>query len=295
MIEELFSSVKRKFGKYFSGLFCFLLYPFRNTFLLFNPARKARKGIVNLNYWEDQVNLGDALSPVIVNWCLARKGMSLENRIKRCRHLYAIGSIITAGMQDCTIWGSGFLTPDKLNRLKGRKLDIRAVRGPLTRLILVDNGFSVPKVYGDPAIFLPELYQPIGIKRKARYGIVRHLSAGENINFPDSINIDIRTDDYRKFVDKLHEVEIVVSSSLHGIIIAESFGIRAILLRPKHDLFKYYDWYYSTRRFDFPIAASIQEAFMLPPPVLPDNLDLLRKGLLDAFPYDIFVDDKELS
>lgn len=266
MMVELFSSLKKRFGKHLNGVFCLLLYPFRNKFLLFNPARKARKGVVNLNYWEDQTNLGDALSPVIVNWCLAQKGMSLENRINGVRHLYAIGSIIVAGMQDCTIWGSGFLCANKLNRLKGRRLDVRAVRGPLSQVLLTDNGFSVPKVYGDPAIFLPELYKPSGIKRKAKYGIVRHLSSGENIKYSNCVSIDIRTDDYRSFVDNLHEAEIIISSSLHGIIIAEAYGIKAILLKPKHNLFKYYDWYYSTGRYDFPIADSIQEAIMLPPP-----------------------------
>lgn len=271
------------------------MFPFRNRFILLNPFMKAKKESVNLNYWNELTNLGDLLSPIIVNYILfkgaggGKKSLSLIKMERKYRHLYAIGSIITAGIQDCTIWGSGLLNTNKLSRLKGRKLDVRAVRGPLTRVVLVDKGIYVPKVYGDPAIFLPELYFPKKMHKRYKYGIIEHWSkkGASDYGF-ECTNIDIMTANYKQFVDQILEVEIVVSSSLHGIIIAESYGVPAILLNPKHDLFKYYDWYYSTQRFEFPIVSTVKEAENTTPPDLPKNLDQLRKGLLEAFPYDLF-------
>lgn len=79
----------------------------------------------------------------------------------------------------------------------------------------------------------------------------------------------------------------ILSSSLHGIILAETYGIPAIMLKSPLDTFKFRDYYYSTGRFDFPIANTVEEALKMEPPALP-NLDNLRQGLIDSFPYDIW-------
>lgn len=114
-----------------------------------------------------------------------------------------------------------------------------------------------------------------------------HMDQLQDVPYKDILNIDICTSDYREFVNKLTSVEIVISSSLHGIILAESYGVKAILLKPTKDYLKYYDWYYSTGRYSFPIANNIEDAFNIVPAPLPD-LDVLRKQLLDVFPYDLY-------
>ena len=265
-----------------------LLFPIRNHFLLYNISNIAKKNQVNLNYWLESANLGDILSPIIVYHMLALKKIHPNKEIKGTKHLYAVGSVLTAGIQDCTVWGSGVLNACLTYRLKGRKLDIRAVRGPFTRSVLMDYGFDVPEVYGDPAILLPEIYTPKNIRKVAKYGLIMHKDDQKNVSeFEDVAIIDIKTSNYKSFVDQLHSVDIVVSSSLHGIIIAESYGINAILLRPKIDILKYYDWYYSTKRLHFPIANSIADAKTLVAATLPE-LDNMRVKLKEAFPYDLY-------
>ena len=82
---------------------------------------------------------------------------------------------------------------------------------------------------------------------------------------------------------------MVYSSSLHGIILAESYGIPAVFFRGVSSVvdFKYKDYYASTRRYDVPMAGSLAEAFGTSPPKLPD-LNKLQKGLIDSFPYDLW-------
>lgn len=111
-------------------------------------------------------NLGDTLSRVVVEWMLAREGYSLDTETRRTSQLMAVGSGIFHSYADATIWGSGAEYPPqnrgkKLLNSKGvRKLDIRAVRGPLTRDCVLSLGHSCPDVYGDPAILMPYIYTP---------------------------------------------------------------------------------------------------------------------------------------
>lgn len=267
------------------------LYPFRNSFLLLNLSNKARKDIVNLNYWDESKNLGDSISPVVVNYLLGRDINDVNITTKKAMHLYAIGSVITAGIQDATIWGSGILNPNLLYRLKNRKFDVRSVRGPITRSLLMDFGIDTPEVYGDPAIFLPEIYKPDNTLFKSKYGIIMHKDfALDEKAFGDLTDykiIDICTDNYKQFIDEINSVEIVVSSSLHGIIIAESYGIPALLFKPKVDFMKYYDYYFSTARFDIPMISNFNEIEKTKIPNVPEFNEMKIK-LREAFPYDIF-------
>lgn len=270
-----------------------LIFPFRNRFILFNISNKAKKNKVNIDYWDEAKNLGDALSPIIVNYMLELKGISTEKTVSGCKHLYAVGSVLTAGIQDATVWGSGILNAKLTYRLKGRKLDIRAVRGPITRAILLDYGFLVPTIYGDPAILMPEVYYPQNVNKNGRSCLVVHKDYDLSTNDITQINknkidkLDIRTDDYKSFIDQLISYDKVISSSLHGIIIAESYGVKAILLKPQIDIVKYYDYYYSTDRLTFPIAETIEEAIKMRPIDLPD-FTKMKNELKESFPYDIY-------
>lgn len=267
-----------------------LLFPFRNRFMLFNVTNFAQKNQVNLDYWLESDNLGDTLTPVIVNHLLAKRNVTLSKKVHGIKHLFAVGSVITAGIQDGTVWGSGILNARLGYRLHGRKLDIRSVRGPFTRTYLADYGFETPPVYGDPAIFMPEIYTPSEkIEKKYKYGVVMHKDQVIPVEHRDDlIVIDICTADYKDFVQKLLSCEKIISSSLHGIILAESYGVQAVLLKPKVDFLKYDDWYYSTKRYEYPVVTSIEEGMAAEPLPLPTNLDDLRRGQEKAFPYDMY-------
>lgn len=267
--------------------------PFANKFILLDPKNKVQNNRVNLNYWDGKPNLGDAISPLIVNHMLEKHSLSLSTPVSSTRHLCAVGSVVTAGIQDCTVWGSGVLYTTLGYRLRNRKLDIRAVRGPLSRVVLLEYGYNVPEVYGDPAVFLPEVYNPNNITKRYRMGVVAHKNGSSVLTDPKIMNnpecrmIDIKTRDYKAFVDELLSVECVASSSLHGVILAESYGIPAVLVRPDFSMLKYHDWYYATGRLTFPVLESAEEVLSFKFGSAPD-LSEMRSTLQGAFPYDLF-------
>ncbi len=248
--------------------------------------------MVNLHWWKvglgettESYNIGDYLSYVVVEWMKSRNNInSVRAAGEKIKHLYVIGSIISGGYQDATVWGSGLIRENKAYWWRNfRKLDIRAVRGLLTRQTLIENGYDCPDVYGDPAILMPLIYQPSNINKISRYVVVSHYSqykGGEN-------EITTQTKDYKRFIDSLVTAELVVSDSLHGIILAESYGVPAIWLCSDLDTFKYSDYYKSTGRDHVQAAGSIEEALRMTPPPLPD-LDTLREGLIRAFPIDLY-------
>lgn len=283
---------KKILGENEKKFLIFLLYPFRNKFILFNVSNRAKPNRINIDYWSESDNLGDTLGPLIVRYMLDKKNINPETEVEGCVHLYSVGSILTAGIQDATVWGSGVLNSQIIYRLKNRTLDVRAVRGPLTKAVLEDYGFLVPEVYGDPAILMPEIYSPTNREKKTKFGLVLHKDEFTDENQDkDLLVINIKTSNYRKFIDELVSVEVLISSSLHGIILAEAYGIPSVLLKPQKDMFKYYDYYLGTGRLSFPIATSIEEAMNTTPAPIPD-FEKIASTLKDMFPYDIYLKER---
>lgn len=256
----------------------------------YHPEKKGFNLPQNLPY-----NLGDSLGEVIIRHLLTKKGIDIDAPVSRTKHLFCVGTNIRGGWQSATIWGSGIYPPQTwakkfLWKLSRRKLDIRAVRGPLTKQILDKKGFSCPEVFGDPAILMPMLYNPIRDK-KYKYIIIPQYIKEKDFRekHPNEHIVSMNTNDYKAVIDEIVSSEIVYTSSLHGIILAESYGIPAVFFRglPQWKDFKYYDYYYSTGRRDIKIAKSFEEALTMKPLPLPD-LSKMRQDLLDSFPYDLW-------
>lgn len=265
----------------------------RNKYTL--TGEKAIEGQITLEYWSKKTNLGDALALVIYEWMLKQHfNFEQDSALSKgeITHLMTVGSILNMGNFDATVWGSGILSVGVLkeiyNKAQYRRLDIRAVRGPITRAILEDAGYTVPEIYGDPGILMPFVYKPDHIKETIPYLIIPHYSQIEQFLSRGYKCLDIRTTDYKLFIDQMKKSRLIISSSLHGIILAEAYGIPAVLLNNNDiDLLKYYDYYFSTERKSVKVASSIEEALNIGPMPLPD-LSEMQKGLIESFPYDLF-------
>lgn len=267
------------------------------------PAKKNRVNIFQYHparfgytlFQNSPFNLGDSLGEVIIKYLLSQKGIDINAPTSQTRHFYCVGTNIQGAYQDATIWGSGIFPPQSrseafLQKISRRKLDIRAVRGPLTKEQLERYGHKCPDIFGDPAILMPLIYSPEK-KNKYDYLIIPQFVWEKEFreNHPNEPMLSMNTDDYKHVIDEIVSSKIVYTSSLHGIILAEAYGIPTVFFRglSKHRDFKYYDYYYSTGRREIKIAESFEEALTMDPLPLPD-LSKLRQGLLDSFPYDLW-------
>jgi pyruvyltransferase len=137
-----------------------------------------------------------------------------------------------------------------------------AVRGPMTRACILENnpGLNVPEIYGDPALLLPFIYIPEKIEKKYKIGIIPHYAdkkfmedhqSGIDRFEGNNIVIDIQGG-WKDVIEKVLQCEIIMSSSLHGIIVAEAYGIPAIWAQWTKNIiggqWKFQDYFLGTGR-----------------------------------------------
>lgn len=81
------------------------------------------------------------------------------------------------------------------------------------------------------------------------------------------------------FTREIVNSQFVISSSLHGVIIAEVYGIPAVLLVNKSDeaWFKYDDYYLGTGREVYLTAQTVEEALSLVPASAINAREVTRK------------------
>jgi pyruvyltransferase len=143
----------------------------------------------------------------------------------------SVGSIIQFyKLNGGIVWGAG-LIDDKYTTGRHKYY---AVRGPKTRALLEKKGYSVPEVYGDPALILPKIYSK-RVEIRNKIGIVPHIIHYEDLKeykiHSQMKVIDLKTKDIEVVVDEIRGCELIVSSSLHGLIVAHAYGIPALWVR----------------------------------------------------------------
>lgn len=235
-------------------------------------------------YWMEGTNFGDAMNPYLYEKIVGRKPKRVVAKY-RASHYMGIGSVLNNGNEHTVAWGTGLAW----NRdVVHPKVDIRAVRGPLTREIAIRNGCSCPEVYGDPALLLPRYYNPI-IEKKYKLGIIPHVIDHHLINPLEGSMIINLNDSTEKVVRDLLECEKVVSSSLHGIIVADAYGIPAKWVefsnRVLGDKTKFYDYFDSVQvpRYDPVDFRKSRDMSLISIPEYDITIDLDK--LMDACPF----------
>jgi len=228
-------------------------------------------------------NVGDTLTPYILAHFIKDVDF-VQVKEQEAGKLIAVGSIMRVIKPGDTILGSGVMREtDEFPQAKDCRF--LAVRGKLSREILMRDGAKVPAVYGDPAILLPLMYKP-EVKKTHKVGIIPHFVDKREVTREKALEL-AGTDDYKlidiflpweQFVDEVLTCERVVSSSLHGIVIAETYGIPAawtvLSSRVIGDGFKFRDYLTGTGR-----KPQAPGAF----PAIPEaTLKKLQDGLIAA-------------
>jgi pyruvyltransferase len=201
---------------------------------------------VPLAWYSDYPNWGDALNPVLVGWLAGKPVRKVE--VGGGEFYIAIGSILWMADGLTEVWGSGFMHEKDALTVPPKR--IHAVRGPLTRAALIREGIECPEVFGDPALLLPRFYDP-EVTKQYDVGLIPHILDKDHpwirqqSHQPGVRVIDVQGD-LLEFIHAVKACRTILSSSLHGLICADAYGIPNAWIRPSECLpggdFKFRDY-----------------------------------------------------
>lgn len=185
------------------------------------------------------------------------------------KHYLMVGSILRFATNNSIVWGSGFISfNDKMNYITWNQKKnndalvkplVTCVRGPLTRQKLLEMGVKCNRSLGDPCLLLPLLFNP-EVKVTYKFGIIPHYVDKEHFSkkIPTYIMnnakiIDILTtgdiDKINLFIIDIKSCDIIISSSLHGVIMGHAYEKPTIWAKFSEKIigkdFKFYDYFLS--------------------------------------------------
>ena len=172
-------------------------------------------------------NWGDIIAPTIIkHFSKSDKIEPTENKFEK-RKLVSIGSVMSMVYPNDLVWGTGIIMNNcRLPRFDNVKFF--AVRGPNTRQQLIELGYDVPAVYGDPGLLYPQIYNPV-VEKTHEWGIIPHYVDVDHPSVKSLVKAGVKFIDInageKEFIDQLLSVDKVISSSLHGLIAADAYGI----------------------------------------------------------------------
>ncbi|GAA1799171.1 polysaccharide pyruvyl transferase family protein [Agromyces neolithicus] len=189
------------------------------------PATRSRGVAVETYWWAWQPNFGDDLT----RWLLPNYGVVPMYREPSDARLVGVGSILDilpTGF-DGAVWGSGLMN-DHAYPLP--RAQILAVRGHLTR-----ERIAAPETVavGDPGLLVRRRVQRPGVRWDV--GLVPHGAHRSNAPFlalAEATGFSVRVIDVHRTapraVGEIAACATVLTTSLHGLITADAFGIPAL-------------------------------------------------------------------
>ncbi len=203
------------------------------------PGGEVPPGFLNLLWWDERPNFGDAVGPWLAAHLSGLTPVNGRSLGLSTPALATAGSIAGWLEQDGSqIWGSGLMGPvagKSLARLRSLKnVRVHAVRGRNTRTELQrSTGWRVPEIYGDPALLLPRFLKADSAGAGGGIAVVPHLDHRESLMKtagPGITVADVR-EGVETVVRQIAGAQACVSSSLHGIIVAQAYGVPWVWLR----------------------------------------------------------------
>ncbi len=194
-------------------------------------------------WWRGRPNFGDAVAPLLLS---RFAGLDVTWDVVSRASVVSIGSVlehIPPGWEGYVL-GSGRLYPNSRLHLEG--CTILGLRGPLSAAAC-PYGVTL----GDPGLLADELV-PVQ-SRTWDLGIVPHWSDTELAHRPEfyrpswTTTVISPADDPLDVITRIGQCRKIVASSLHGLIVADAFGIpRRFEYTPRFDaeggMFKFEDY-----------------------------------------------------
>ncbi|WP_309081942.1 polysaccharide pyruvyl transferase family protein [Zhihengliuella sp.] len=222
---------------------------------------------VKLYWWRSRNgghNLGDELTPILLKELFE---IDAELSPMASADIVGAGSVLgwawsLPGAADNTmvreihVVGSGLMKPEPPNvHLDGLKL--HSVRGYLSKALLPES-MTEQTTVGDPGLLVSRVvHEQRGVRH--RLGVIPHVGwigrsrfAELTAGLPEHTVIDFRTDNLQEILSQMSQCEVILSQSLHGLILSDALRIpNAWLdlgsLHPGGS-FKFYDYFSSVGR-----------------------------------------------
>ncbi|MBV7379472.1 polysaccharide pyruvyl transferase family protein [Maritimibacter dapengensis] len=207
---------------------------------------------LSLYWWNDAMNFGDDLSREIVAHV---SGRTVDWAQKPRADMVAIGSVLQGVRRQfkdgppkgkkIRVWGTGLMHPVPTDFLPHVRMHL--VRGPITATLL---GLDHDR-FGDPGLLASDTFGDQGTRRD-RIGFIPHINHVDDPMVaevlaaePRLFLIDPRRP-ARAVVAEIATCAHVVSSSLHGLVVADSYGVPNTWLDPTgihtNAALKFYDY-----------------------------------------------------
>lgn len=243
----------------------------------------------------DFINFGDELTTDIIERLFKRKCELVDINDA---DLYGVGSIIELANRERVkksyVWGSGFISQG--GRVSNTKLFFKAVRGEETKQRLSSRYRHIP--VGDPGLLSSLIYTE-DVQQTDRIGIIPHYVDEDNTTLDKArlsdkylvISVKQPPEDVARLI---RQCKVILSSSLHGLIVADSFSIpnKRLVLSDKltGGDYKFNDYYSATGRKYEPFDGesiydeeAIEKLIKSYQPVV--NIQDIQKKLIESFPF----------
>jgi pyruvyltransferase len=179
---------------------------------------------IRVYYWKGHPNFGDLITPSLLEYYGYTPIFFYPNRAQ----LVATGSLIEHINKDYkgVIFGTGAISAS--TSIEFKNAQVIGLRGALTKKALhIENDI----IYGDPGLLASKLLK-VRNNKKFKIGLMPHYKdIGNTIvdkleeKFKDDITIIDVQEQPLNVLNKMDECEYILSSSLHGLICADSLGI----------------------------------------------------------------------
>ncbi|MEB3260541.1 MAG: polysaccharide pyruvyl transferase family protein [Cyanobacteriota bacterium] len=240
-------------------------------------------------------NFGDFLSYQLVS-ALSEPRVCIAGHEETGKFL-AIGSILWSLQDNDVIWGSG---AHREGQVPTRRIEnCFAVRGPLTFSELRRAGVvgrDCQPLFFDPGILLPLLCPDLEKVEKisGKTVVIPHYTDLEKLSqWQKQMGVNLSVidpfDHPLKVARRIVQAERVISSSLHGLILADAFGVSAVPLRldgNREPTFKYVDYYLGSGRSEPRFSTDLFEALDRHPRPFSYRSDDLSR-FLSSFPFSM--------
>ncbi|PRB75442.1 polysaccharide pyruvyl transferase family protein [Pseudomonas sp. MYb185] len=214
------------------------------------------KGVIPVVYWDGLPNFGDMIGPYLISKIT---GYPVLNIIDSAEPGFmTVGSIMHhINRRGMIVWGSGLIeqpTEQLMRLIKKYEPEILSVRGKETAGWLKKAGVKVSNLdaLGDPALIMPLFYTPSLREVGGLVTVCPHYTHKsrflECFSGIDGVGVVDVQRDLEYVVDSISSSKVCISTSLHGLIISQAYGVPWVWLEVvdnnlRGDDFKFRDFF----------------------------------------------------